>query len=221
MSSGLSFTEIMKQRHSARHFITKPIPKETLKEIIETSLLTPSWGNSQPWTIYVASGNTLENIRKDWISKNKEGIKGNSEIEAGHRNQFSERCQKHMNEIVKQIGELLNDPTAKTLWDENACLFNAPTVVYVTIPKKRTFYNLFDSGAIEMSIMAAAKERGIDSVPAYEAIKYPDIIRKHIKVPDDEDIVIGIALGFEDKENIVSKIKAKKLTLDEACHFYD
>ena len=41
------------------------------------------------------------------------------------------------------------------------------------------------------------------------------------KVPDDEDIVIEIALGFEDKENIVSKIKAKKLTLDEACHFYD
>ena len=63
-----------------------------------------------------------------------------------------------MNEIVKQIGELLNDPTAKTLWDENACLFNAPTVVYVTIPKKRTLYNLFDSGAIEMSIMAAVKE---------------------------------------------------------------
>ena len=49
----------MRQRHSARHFLTKPIPKETLKEIIETSLLTPSWGNSQPWTIYVASGNTL------------------------------------------------------------------------------------------------------------------------------------------------------------------
>ena len=88
MSSGLSFTEIMKQRHSARHFLSKPIPKETLKAIIETSLLTPSWGNSQPWTIYVASGNTLENIRKDWIAKNKEGIKGNSEIAAGHRNDF-------------------------------------------------------------------------------------------------------------------------------------
>ena len=47
MSSGLSFTEIMKQRHSAGYFLSKPIPKETLKEIMETSLLTPSWGNSQ------------------------------------------------------------------------------------------------------------------------------------------------------------------------------
>ena len=126
-----------------------------------------------------------------------------------------------MNEILKQFGEVLNDPSAKIIWEENACLFNAPTIVYVTIPKQRTLYNLFDSGAIEMSIMAAAKERGIDSVPAYEAIKYPDILRKYMKISDDEDIVIGIALGFEDKKNILNKIKSIKLTLDEACQFYD
>ena len=221
MSSGLSFKEIMKQRHSVRYFLSKPIPKETLKEIVETSLLTPSWGNSQPWTIYVASGNTLENIRKDWIAKNKEGIKGNSDIEAGHRKDFSDRSQKCMNEIMSQVGEILNEPNGKALWDANASLFNAPTVVYITIPKKRTLYNIFDSGAIEMSVMAAAKENGVDSVPAYEAIKYPDIIRKYMKVSDDEDIIIGIALGYEDKENVLSKIHAKKLTLDEACHFYD
>ena len=221
MSSGLSFTEIMKQRHSVRHFLSKPIPKETLKAIIETTLLTPSWGNSQLWTIYVASGNTLENIRKDWIAKNKEGIKGNSDIQAGHRNDFSERCQKCMNEIMKQVGEVLNDQSAKELWESNSKLFDAPSVVYVTIPKKRTLYNLFDSGAVEMSIMAAVKEHWIDSVPAYEAIKYPDILRKHMKISDDEDIVIGIALGFEDKEHIFTKIKAKKLTLEKACHFYD
>ena len=76
MSSGLSFSEIMKQRHSIRHFLSKPIPKETLKKIMEISLLTPSWGNSQPWNLYIASGNTLENIKKEWIAKNKEGIKG-------------------------------------------------------------------------------------------------------------------------------------------------
>ena len=122
---------------------------------------------------------------------------------------------------MKQFGEVLNDPSAKEIWEANAKLFDAPSVVYVTIPKKRTLYNLFDSGAVEMSIMAAAKEHGIDSVPAYEAIKYPDILRKHMKISEDEDIVIGIALGFEDKDHIINKIKAKKLTLEEACHFYD
>ena len=39
-----------------------------------------------------------------------------------------------------------------------------------------------------------------------------------MKISEDEDIVIGIALGFEDKEHIFTKIKAKKLTLDKAIH---
>ena len=73
-----------------------------------------------------------------------------------------------MNEIMNLIGEVLNDPNAKSLWDANVILFDAPTIVYITIPKKRTLYNLFDSGAIEMTVMAAAKEYGIDSAPAYE-----------------------------------------------------
>ena len=71
-----------------------------------------------------------------------------------------------------------------------------------------------------MSIMLAAKDKDIDSVPAYEAIKYPDILRKHMKIPEDEDILIGIALGYEDKDNILSKYKSTKLSLEEVCHFY-
>jgi hypothetical protein len=124
-----------------------------------------------------------------------------------------------MNEIMKLVVDTLNEPDGKPLWEANVVLFNAPTLVYITIPKKRTLYNIFDSGAAEMSVMAAAQEHGVDSVPAYEAIKYPDILRKHMKISDDEDIVIGIAMGFEDKDHIFTKIKAKKLTLDKAFHF--
>ena len=59
MSSGLSFSEIMKQRYSVRYFLPKPTLKETLQAIMEIYILTTSWGNSQPYNIYVASGNTL------------------------------------------------------------------------------------------------------------------------------------------------------------------
>ena len=133
----------------------------------------------------------------------------------------AERNQKYTEQCMTDIAEYSKDPEMKFFKHCQAIMFNAPTVVYITIPKKRTQYCLFDSGAIEMSIMLSAKAHGIDSVPAYESIKYPDILRKYMKISDDEDIVIGIALGYEDKENILSKIKTKKLTLDEACHFYE
>ena len=71
-----------------------------------------------------------------------------------------------------------------------------------------------------MSILLAAKSHSVDSLVAYESIKFPDIIRKNCKVPDDEDIVIGVALGYED-ENELNKFRSTKLTVEEACHFFN
>ena len=46
MESKYNFKELMTQRHSTRKFQSKEIPKDVLKDIISTSLLTPSWTNS-------------------------------------------------------------------------------------------------------------------------------------------------------------------------------
>ena len=66
--------------------------------------------------------------------------------------------------------------------------------------------------------MLAAKDYGIDSVVAYELAKYPDVLRKYAKIPDNEDICVGIALGYEN-DDAVNKFRAKKNTIDEVCHF--
>ena len=219
MESKYKFKELMKERHSIRKFQKKEIPENILKEIISISLLSPSWGNTQPWNIYVASGNTLEEIRKIWISKNKENIKGYSDIPPGHRTEFSERSQKIIENLLNKVGELLKDPTMKVFNEANASMFSAPSVVYLTLPKGHTKYSILDLGALEMSILLAAKSHGVDSLVAYESIKYPDVLRKFCKIPDNEEIVIGISLGYED-DNITNKFRAKKLSLDEACHFF-
>ena len=52
---------------------------------------------------------------------------------------------------------------------ENAAndLFNAPTVIYLTLNKGHTVYSVYDLGGIGFAIMLAAKEHGVDSVVAY------------------------------------------------------
>ena len=103
MDSLTAFKHLMAERHSARLFQKKEIPQETLKSIISTALDSPSWCNSQPWNIYVASGNTLSEIRKIWISKNEKGEKGYSDLDQGHRTDFSERCQKTIEFVEKRV----------------------------------------------------------------------------------------------------------------------
>ena len=54
----------------------------------------------------------------------------------------------------------------------------------------------------------------------YESFKFPGVIRKFCKAPEDENIPIWIALGYED-DNLVNKFRAKKYTLEEVCHFFN
>ena len=218
MASQFNFKELMKQRHSARRFQPKEIPEETLKAIVTAALDSPSWCNSQPWNVYVVSGKPLEEIKKVWIAKNEEKIKGYGDIEPVHRTEFSERCQKNMQEEFKLIEETTKDPELKSFWRANIECFNAPTVVYLTVHKGHSKWSIYDLGGFGMALMLAAKDLGVDSVVAYELTKYPDILRKHVKIADGEDIAIGIALGYE-SDDPVNKFRAKKNQLDEVCHF--
>ncbi len=124
-----------------------------------------------------------------------------------------------MGQFFKGVAEFTKDPKMQALNDSQKVLFNAPTIVYLTLQKGLTQFSILDLGALEMSILLAAKSHGVDSLVAYESIKYPDVLRKFCKIPDNEEIVIGISLGYED-DNITNKFRAKKLSLDEACHFF-
>ena len=54
---------------------------------------------------------------------------------------------------------------------------------------------------------------------AYSLVTYPDVLRKYLKVPEDEDIIVGIALRYEDEDKIVNKFRSTRLPLDKFCHF--
>ena len=98
-------------------------------------------------------------------------------------------------------------------------MFNAPTVVYLTLNKGHSKFSVLDLGGLGMSIMLAAKSHGVDSIIAYELIKYPDVLRNLCKIPENEDIIIGIALGYKE-DDILNKFRSKKISVDEGCHFY-
>lgn len=63
----MNFKELMEKRYSARDFTSKEVTEEDLNEIVEIAELSPSWANSQPWNVYIATGKSLSDIREKWI----------------------------------------------------------------------------------------------------------------------------------------------------------
>jgi nitroreductase len=60
----LDILEAIQARHSVRDFLSTPVPKYTIIQIMAPATRSPSGGNGQPWEVLVATGATLDNIRK-------------------------------------------------------------------------------------------------------------------------------------------------------------
>jgi iodotyrosine deiodinase len=59
------FLEEMRSRRSVRHFSTEPVPREALRNCIETAAQAPSGANKQPWTfVLVTDPDTRTKIKE-------------------------------------------------------------------------------------------------------------------------------------------------------------
>ena len=53
----------IKGRRSIRKFKPQNVPKTVITEILEEARWSPSWGNTQPWDLYVLTGKTLAKFK--------------------------------------------------------------------------------------------------------------------------------------------------------------
>jgi Nitroreductase len=112
-------------------------------------------------------------------------------------------------EAVEQFGSL------------NQTMFNAPAVIYICVDKILSQWSLYDIGAYSQSIVLAAMEQGLATVPAITLMLYPEILRKEMEIPDNLKLTIGIAIGYADKDNKINSFISSRDPIDESVHIFD
>lgn len=55
---------------------------------------------------------------------------------------------------------------------------------------------VLDAGALEAFLLLAAASRGVGSIPAFNLVRYPDIVKRVLGIPDNLILAIGIGLGY-------------------------
>lgn len=214
----LDTKEAILTRHATRLFDPKQkISEETLRKIVRLAQFAPSWVDSQPWKIYIATGDTLKKIKETHRQNVENNKEANPDWPTTHRKDWADFPR---NNMAKH-----NDATAK-FWENDALkgitrpelqtrLYDAPAVCYLTVAKNANQWSDYDLGAFGQTLMLAAKGMGIDSMPAYEIVKFPDSIREIMHIPDDEAIAMGIALGYGDMNTMVNDYRAPRVKLDD------
>lgn len=211
----MDFTEAVRNRRSIRFFKEgEAISENDIRAIVEEAGRAPSWANSQPWGVYVATGDTLARVKADHLTRARAGQEGHSDFETMHRNQWSRQAQDNMGKWGADISAYLGQAHGNDFARSQALLFQAPAIAYLTIPEPAPIWAVLDLGAFSGMLMLAASARGIDSMEAYELVKYPEPVRKALGIPSGELLATGIALGYR-SDAFINSFQSKRMALDE------
>ena len=213
----MDFAEVIKNRHATRYFSRHQVKRSDIKEIIAEAHTAPSWMNAQERKVYIAVGDTAKTVRTEFEERSKSGMIGISDFTEVHRNEWSQKAQNNMynysQSLEKELGDKLDD-----FVHSQDTIYNAPALLYLTLPKNPNRWAILDLGAFEQTILLSATNRGIDSIVSYAIIKYPDIIRKHLPIPEEEEIAIGIALGYADDGQLLNRYRTDRVDINDVLY---
>ena len=81
----------------------------------------------------------------------------------------------------------------------NFRFFGAPVGMIFTIDRHLEIGSWLDYGMFLENIMIAARGHGLHTCPQAALATYHPVVRRHLSIPDEEMVICGIALGYEDK----------------------
>jgi nitroreductase len=172
--------ETILARHSVRDFSSKPVPRETVMKIMEAATRSPSGGNGQPWEVFIASGATMERIRKEYLERFQSGSGGPPPGGPPPQPAFiQERMATIRNERFKLLGLDPDDPASgKVFMEWGSRLFGTPVLAVICMDKSLS--SNLDIGLFVQTVCLAAQGYGVDSFIAGGFITHQDVLRRKI-----------------------------------------
>lgn len=224
----MDIVEAILKRKSIRAFKPDPVPQDVLRMIMELAVRAPSWANTQPWEFVVVTGKTLEEIRRGFVTM--AGERANPDI--SHPGEFPEPYDTRRRALGRKVFELKGisreDKERRKWWVlQGLRLFDAPCVIYILID--RSFYlqgdqlnvwPLFDCGLVAENIMLLAPRYGLGTIAQIQAVGYPDVLRRVLEIPQSRVIVLGIAIGYPDRDDPINELCSERDPLDNLCTWH-
>jgi nitroreductase len=216
----MEILEAIQARHSVRDFTSEPVPHAVIMQILEAATRCPSGGNGQPWEIFVASGITLENIRRAYQERAQSGL-GRPAAPGGPPSMpafIQKRMETIRNERMKLLGLDPADPASGNVFREwSARLFGVPVLVVLCMDQ--AISSTFDIGMLTQTICLAAQNFGVDSLIASSFVSQPEVLCRELEIPEGLKIITGIGLGYPNPKNIINTYRSPRRPMEEVVRF--
>lgn len=189
----MNFKEVFQNEHVPRRFTNRRVPEKAIAEIVEKAQQSPSLLNSQPWRAYVIMGDALANFKKAAAENMDNKVKPNEDFATMLSLDWDTFPSSNMATMGASQSFFFRNKL-HLFTEANKNMFNAPAIIFLTIPKQSPAWSVFDLGIFAQSIMLLAINRGLGVMPAHSMVSYPDLVRKYANIPDDESVGMAILI---------------------------
>ena len=197
-----------------------------VKEILEVASRAPSGTNTQPWRVYVLTGKAKTRLSDEIVD-----VFLNPEKAAQHHEEYDYYPKEWIEPFIgrrRKVGfdlygllGLAKDDKAgmQQQHARNFRFFDAPVGLIFTIDRVMGRGSMLDYGMFMENIMISAVGHGLATCPQAAFNQFHKIIARHLALPENEAVVCGMALGYEDKRAIVNTLKTTRVPVDEFVRF--
>ena len=202
------------ERVSVRGFKEEPVARELIEHVLQAALKAPSASNQQPWNFIVVGGEPRERLVKALVSAYKER---STHYDPSRGKSIPPLYMERTKKLLKGIRPHLDTMNKKTVpfIEEGSCQFyGAPVSIIVTMDKAHPPSKLVDIGCAVENLVLAAHAKGLGTCIIALILMFESVIREHLTIADDMQIVLAIALGYPDPDLPVNTFRAPKETLD-------
>lgn len=211
----------MHKRRSARAYLDRPVPRAVIEELFEYAGMAPSAINLQPWE-YVAvygeeKGRLTARLKKAHAERSVKCGPGTSSPLPEAFSGRSREASKIMEPWISRTGIPFN-----RFIEEGSCSFyGAPIAVIVLMDRVFPKIRYLDVGLSVSYFMLAAEAKGLSTCPIGLITAYADQIADTLSIPEQKEVLLGIALGYADEDSPVNSFKISRVRTPDIFKWYE
>ena len=219
-------------RFSARAFLPKPVPRQTIEHILSVARRAPSGTNTQPWKVYVLTGASRGGL-VDKVCAAHDAIYANPALAVEYAEEYDYYPQKWVSPYIDRRREngwglygLLG--IAKGEKDKmhaqhhrNFKFFDAPVGLMFTLDRVLGRGSLVDCGMYLQNVMVGARAHGLHTCPQAAWNPFAKIILPHIGAGPEEMLLCGMSMGYADVADKVNTFHTPREPVESFTRWLD
>lgn len=206
----MDLLKVINERKSIRAYKPDPVPREKLQEILQSAIHAPSAINLQPWDFVIVTGEEKDRLSRRLIKAYRE-----KQISCGPGNvkplpkAYIQRGSKTLDLMKPLIDEMKVD--LNQFVNEGSCNFyGAPVAILICLDDAFPKARFVDIGVILGYFLLIAHEFGLGTCPIGLITAFEDEIKDLLNIPENKNVVIGVALGYPDWDIPINRFKSPR-----------